>query len=70
MLSQILSTCEDGVQNGLETDTDCGGDCIPCGVTGFTTVPDPLVDGVEAIISLKVHPLFRDVSVFLCQVHP
>lgn len=23
-------TCTDGIQNGLETDVDCGGDCPPC----------------------------------------
>lgn len=27
----LQPTCEDGVQNGTETDVDCGGRCGPCG---------------------------------------
>ena len=27
-------TCDDGVQNGNETDVDCGGDCAPCDTGG------------------------------------
>lgn len=29
---QPLATCVDGIQNGDETGTDCGGSCDPCGV--------------------------------------
>ncbi len=27
----LQPTCDDGEQNGLEADVDCGGDCDPCG---------------------------------------
>lgn len=26
----VRATCFDGVQNGPESDVDCGGDCLPC----------------------------------------
>ncbi len=26
----VIATCDDGVQNGDETDVDCGGSCTPC----------------------------------------
>ncbi len=29
---EYLPTCFDGIQNGRETDVDCGGPCEPCGV--------------------------------------
>ncbi len=28
----VAMSCMDGVLSGNETDTDCGGDCLPCGV--------------------------------------
>lgn len=31
-------TCSDGVQNGNETGTDCGGICAPCNTGGPTTI--------------------------------
>jgi hypothetical protein len=31
-MAQKAASCNDGVQNGNETDIDCGGSCDPCGV--------------------------------------
>ncbi|PIW00651.1 MAG: hypothetical protein COW42_07170, partial [Deltaproteobacteria bacterium CG17_big_fil_post_rev_8_21_14_2_50_63_7] len=30
----VAEVCTDGVQNGDETDIDCGGSCLPCGDGG------------------------------------
>ncbi len=30
-LQEVAPTCTDEIQNGNETDTDCGGSCSPCG---------------------------------------
>jgi hypothetical protein len=27
----VAATCNDDMENGLESDVDCGGDCLPCG---------------------------------------
>ena len=46
-----VSTCSDGIQNGTETDIDCGGDCQPCAdpsvLSGDLTVDLTLEADVE-----------------------
>ena len=40
-------TCRDGVQNGRETDVDCGGaDCLPCGLNEDCDGDDDCASGV------------------------
>jgi len=62
----IISTCNDGIQNGDETGVDCGGSCQPCvivdggkvstsdGVTEITTVTG---DGVPDVITFAKESL-------------
>jgi hypothetical protein len=38
-------TCSDGVQNGTETDVDCGGSCPPCADTKHCTVAADCTSG-------------------------
>jgi hypothetical protein len=38
--------CDDGVLNGLETDTDCGGDCDGCGDFEVCVTADDCLSGV------------------------
>lgn len=38
-------SCYDGVKNGPETDVDCGGDCIPCGLDLTCYVPRDCLSG-------------------------
>jgi hypothetical protein len=30
LVTCVLATCDDGLQNGSESDVDCGGNCAPC----------------------------------------
>lgn len=39
-IEYLLPTCFDNIQNGNETDVDCGGDCEPCGTVGVPPVDD------------------------------
>lgn len=43
--SVTAATCTDGLKNGTETDTDCGGTCVPCAPT--CTPPNGLKDQDE-----------------------
>lgn len=40
--------CEDGVQNGPETDVDCGGDCLPCWHRKHCNLPADCASGLCA----------------------
>ncbi|TCK67503.1 putative secreted protein (Por secretion system target) [Winogradskyella wandonensis] len=49
----ILPTCTDGVQNGLETGVDCGGpDCGPCPVPPSTAAPNAPARDPNDVISI------------------
>lgn len=42
------STCDDGVQDGTETDVDCGGDCPPCDLGESCSAPADCASGACA----------------------
>ncbi|MFO0649924.1 MAG: hypothetical protein U0326_27135 [Polyangiales bacterium] len=39
-------SCTDMIQNGRETDVDCGGDCVPCAVGSRCAAPGDCASGV------------------------
>ena len=43
--SALPSSCTDGMQNGTETDQDCGGDCSPCDIDEGCATGDDCVTG-------------------------
>ena len=42
-------TCDDGVQNGNETDVDCGGSCAGCGEGKICEEPADCMDGMSCV---------------------
>ena len=40
-------TCNDGVKNQGESDTDCGGACAPCGANRICTKPSDCATGTQ-----------------------
>jgi len=44
--SDPTPTCDDGVQNGDETDVDCGGSCDPCAVGATCDGPEDCATGI------------------------
>ncbi len=44
-----IETCDDGIQNGAETDVDCGGICQPCGYKKLCDVTANCATGLHCV---------------------
>lgn len=49
---EIVNTCANGIQDGDETDVDCGGSCGPCPSPPPTAAPDPPARDSNDVISV------------------
>ncbi|NEV92690.1 T9SS type A sorting domain-containing protein [Psychroflexus sp. YR1-1] len=45
----VVDTCSNGVQDGDETDVDCGGSCAPCANPPVSAAPTPTVPASDVI---------------------
>ncbi len=45
---EVPPTCDDNIQNGNETDIDCGGDCPPCSTAPIPGCTDPCAPNYNA----------------------
>lgn len=51
-VTQVVSTCNNGIQDGTETGIDCGGSCPPCIAAPTTAAPTPPARPAADVICL------------------
>jgi len=51
-LTEVTTTCNNGVQDGDETGIDCGGSCAPCIVTPTVAAPTPPARAAADVVSI------------------